>query len=154
MSSNQQAQKRMRGLRTRKQSKKHEKVRLRIETLTPSRTLRRSAREQLERERAPRLWIWPWISDPTYRFGRVYARASFLGLPSELRQQILYESLDREELEWAPKEAKMEENTRMNLTMQVTARRGDLRREKAVRLSSSLSEVKLSTGLGRQIGAL
>jgi hypothetical protein len=55
------------------------------------RTLKRSARKQLENERIPRLWVLPSVEQlfscpKTF----VYPRASLLGLPVELRQQILY----------------------------------------------------------------
>jgi hypothetical protein len=57
------------------------------------RTLKRSARKQLEKERTPRLWVLPPIEQ---LFSRpkttVYPRTSLLGLPIELRQQILYQS--------------------------------------------------------------
>ena len=62
------------------------------------RTLRKGARKQIARERAVRLWIYPWIMAPTGRFRHSYPKASLLGLPSEIRQQIIYEAFGMTEL--------------------------------------------------------
>ena len=75
-----------------------EKRKIRIESFHEPRTLKRAARKKLERERAPQLWIYP-CKDLGHSAGRVYPRASLLGLPTELRQQILYMSYPMEELE-------------------------------------------------------
>lgn len=61
------------------------------------RTLRPPVHRRLARERAPQLWKRPWVSDPAWRSGRTYPPASLLGLPAELRQQILYLSWDMQE---------------------------------------------------------
>ena len=66
------------------------------------RTLKRSARKQLEEERAPQLWIFPWM-DMVHLGGdrgRIYPHASLLGLPTEIRQEILHMSYSMEELEY------------------------------------------------------
>jgi hypothetical protein len=63
------------------------------------RTLKRSARKQLERERAQSLWIIPWLHHKSLGSGKqVHPQASLLGLPAELRQRIVYESYATEEL--------------------------------------------------------
>ncbi|KAF1945711.1 hypothetical protein EJ02DRAFT_304741, partial [Clathrospora elynae] len=72
---------------------------LRITSQSELRTLRPSTRSSLAREQERRRLICPWVLDPAYRPGRTYPRASLLGLPTELRQQILSESLGCEELE-------------------------------------------------------
>lgn len=74
--------------------------RQRIDVSLGARTLKRSARRQLERERAPSLWIMPWVDLKQHgsMSGRVHPKASLLGLPSELRQQILYKSYSLKEL--------------------------------------------------------
>jgi hypothetical protein len=48
-------------------------------------TFKRSARKQIERERAPSLWIFPGDGKKNLAVIRVNPRASFLGLPTELR---------------------------------------------------------------------
>src|SRR5690242_138972 len=61
------------------------------------RTLRRAPRRKLERERAPSLWILS--KDADFHFAeqeRSYPRASLLGLPVELRQNILNISHDNQ----------------------------------------------------------
>jgi hypothetical protein len=63
------------------------------------RTFKRSARKQIERERAPSLWIFPGDGKKNLAVIRVNPPASFLGLPTELRQKILRMSYDVEELE-------------------------------------------------------
>ena len=64
------------------------------------RTLKRSARKQIERERAPNQWILPRIHDDGIVWdSRPYPPASLLGLPREIRQQVLYETCDMESLE-------------------------------------------------------
>lgn len=63
------------------------------------RTLRRAPRRKLERQRAPGLWILS--NDADFHFAeqeRSYPRASLLGLPAELRQQILNSSYDKQPL--------------------------------------------------------
>ncbi|EAT89543.2 hypothetical protein HBH56_016250 [Parastagonospora nodorum] len=75
-----------------------ENLKFRIEYFHEPRTLKRAARKELERERAPQLWIYPF-KDLGHSAGRIYSRASLLGLPTELRQQILYMSYPMVELE-------------------------------------------------------
>jgi hypothetical protein len=74
--------------------------RLRINVSNALRTLKRSARTQLDRERGPSLWIMPWngSKQPEVAGGRTFPRASLLGLPPELRQEILYQSCQVKEL--------------------------------------------------------
>lgn len=74
------------------------KERLRINVPVQLRTLKRSARKQLDKERAPSLWVLPWHESNQLGVGRVYPLASLLGLPSELRHKILYRSYRVEEL--------------------------------------------------------
>ncbi|KAF1915788.1 hypothetical protein BDU57DRAFT_573134 [Ampelomyces quisqualis] len=65
----------------------------RINVSIQPRTLKRSARKQLERGRASGLWILPWLDSKQQGCtGRSHPKASLLGLPSELRQTILYQS--------------------------------------------------------------
>lgn len=54
--------------------------------------------KQLQPERSRGLWVLPWIMTPDYGLGQTYPKASLLGLPVELRQRILYEALDMEEV--------------------------------------------------------
>lgn len=75
-----------------------EKLKFCIENHHEPRTLKRAARKELDRERAPKLWIYPF-KDLGHSTGRMYPRASLLGLPTELRQQIVYMSYPMEELE-------------------------------------------------------
>jgi hypothetical protein len=80
---------------------------MRIAHSQPQRTLKRSARKYLERERTVRLWMAPWVTDLFWRSKRItYPDASLLGLPAELRQQILYEAMDMKELDRTAIEAK------------------------------------------------
>ncbi|KAJ4374781.1 hypothetical protein N0V83_001857 [Neocucurbitaria cava] len=70
------------------------KSHVKINTATQLRTLKASERKKLERQREPLRQMMPWVHDPSYRsHERVYYRATFLGLPSELRQKILYQSV-------------------------------------------------------------
>ena len=64
------------------------------------RTLKPSARKELEQERTLQLQISPWVRDPAWRLEtRVYPPATLLGLPAELRQQVLYEICNISSLE-------------------------------------------------------
>jgi hypothetical protein len=72
---------------------------MRIEKPFGLRTLKRSARKQIERERASSLWIFPGDDNRNLAVSRAHSPASLLGLPTELRQKILCMSLEIEELE-------------------------------------------------------
>jgi hypothetical protein len=69
-----------------------------INNTVECRTLRKSARLQIARDSAIRKWIYPWIMAPTGRLRHSYPEASLLGLPTEMRQRILYEAFDMREL--------------------------------------------------------
>jgi len=57
------------------------------------RTLKDSARKKLRRERDKRIRM-PWISDPSFRYeSRQYPSAHLLGLPTEIRVDILEKCL-------------------------------------------------------------
>jgi hypothetical protein len=83
----------------RKRRKALEKQKLCIASQVPTRTLKPSARKEIARKRAPRLYIYPGDKDPATRSRCDSPRASLLGLPMELRQQILQEAFDTKELE-------------------------------------------------------
>lgn len=61
-----------------------------------TRTLRKSARKKYKKEVAPWIYIMPWVHDPSYKYdpSRKHPDASFLGLPAELRQMILADTVD------------------------------------------------------------
>jgi hypothetical protein len=80
----------------------HDQKQIKIpsQALRVRRTLTRSAREQMERERAPKLWIFPSDKFVYSVEGKAtaYPRASLLGLPKEIREQILIYSYSMEDL--------------------------------------------------------
>jgi hypothetical protein len=82
----------------RKQRHQLRESRIRIDVTHELRTLKRSSRKQLERERAPGLWIFPRDSENLGGNG-VHPPASLLRLPPELRQEIVYMSYNIDELE-------------------------------------------------------
>jgi hypothetical protein len=140
-----------------KRRRQLERIKLHIRPYHELHTLKRSARKQLERERAPQLCILPW-QDLRHSSGRMYPRAGLLGLPTELRQHILHFSYTMEEdldhdinatilstkkknkLEWA------------NTTGSAPARKMD----EGMRFKFGLSshEANLVTVLSYRIGAL
>jgi hypothetical protein len=75
------------------------KSRVQIEKPFGLRTLKRAARKQIERERAPSLWIFPADGKRNLARSRVYPPATLLGLPTELRQNILRMSYSIEDLQ-------------------------------------------------------
>ncbi|KAG9186164.1 hypothetical protein G6011_02720 [Alternaria panax] len=81
-----------------KHRRKLSKQGFRINNKFEWRTPRKSARHQIARDRAARLWIYPWITAPVDRLERRYLRASLLGLPPELRRDIFYKPFDMTEL--------------------------------------------------------
>jgi hypothetical protein len=76
------------------------------------RTLKRSARKQLERQSTPLLWIFPGDGAHHPSGSRVHPTASLLGLPTELRQTILYMTYCMEELERDVADSRPEDNKR------------------------------------------
>ena len=71
-----------------------------------ARTLKRSARQKIAKENAPRLWNLPRIDVDGLRDGQ-HRQASFLGLPTEIRAQISYASYSIGELEEDVKDLSM-----------------------------------------------
>ncbi|KAF2134791.1 hypothetical protein P153DRAFT_362524 [Dothidotthia symphoricarpi CBS 119687] len=120
------------------------------------RTLKPSARKQLERDRAPGLWIYPWYLDPTRQpQARQYPHASLLGLPAELRQRVLYESFDVQDLRvdgrrWT--EADRRDVTWAGTTKTMKLRRMDQGIPKHLELTRS--EGGLVVVLGRRIAQM
>ncbi|KAH7410131.1 hypothetical protein DE146DRAFT_732943 [Phaeosphaeria sp. MPI-PUGE-AT-0046c] len=144
----------------RKRRGKLQKKRLRIDVLVELRTLKRPARKQMERERAASLWIMPRV-DCTHvsaRKGRAYPVNSLLGLPTEIRQNILYQTCNIAELEdetrkmpWiGEKPSKYHPSTRtadpsMCTTLEMSA---------LARFELNTYEGKLVTMLSRKVGEL
>ncbi|KAH9869531.1 hypothetical protein IAQ61_006738 [Plenodomus lingam] len=113
---------------------------VRVAKQFPSRTLKPSARRQIHRERAPHLWICPGIEDPVNARDTSYPRASLLSLPLEIRQQILYLSLDVRDMEAAARaeQATGEEKKRWEAS---TVQK--LRDERLVGVPFTLWEIKM-----------
>ncbi|KAH9861645.1 hypothetical protein J1614_011397 [Plenodomus biglobosus] len=111
---------------------------VRIATQLPVRTLRPSAERKIAKERAPHLWIYPGLENAAYKFGTTHPRTSFLGLPTEIRQQILYMSLNMKDLEVA---AADEIATKEETTRKLTAIR-KLRTDKLAQLAFHKGEIK------------
>ncbi|KAL6710511.1 hypothetical protein ACN47E_008559 [Coniothyrium glycines] len=129
-----------------------------IKKCYPQRTLKRSARTQLERERAA-MWIAPWIANSQWRLEHNnYPRASFLGLPTELRQEILYMSGSVEDLEENLKDSRQkldmndEQLWRMNWSRLTT--RTKISPKTSARLQLKPEEGNLLTLLGQQAAEL
>jgi hypothetical protein len=143
--------------RTRKaeaRRREQEKTKLRIGHYE-LRTLKRSARKQVERERATQVQIIPW-NDLPHSTGRGYPRASLLGLPTELRQNILYLSYSMEDLERDTQAVHLTREER-NLIWAGTTQSIPLGRMRApMRKKFDLSphEGELLTVLNRRTGAL
>lgn len=147
----------------RKRRTNSERWKIQIPNQLPPRTLKRSARKQLERERAPWLRIYPWIADRDWRLGgRNYPHASLLGLSTELRQHILYVCMDIEDLERTVRQVEAaqqeeqsarDEGQRVGVAEPSTIKTG-MGKEKLVRLSRNLMEGKLLTVLERRVGEL
>ncbi|CAN9451661.1 unnamed protein product [Alternaria alternata] len=125
--------------------------RFRINNAFEWRTLRKSARHQIARDRAMRLWIYPWITAPTGRFKRHCPEASLLGLPTELRQNILYKAFDMMELSDMVKQPGKKGK---KLAAQTKAVECELRqrREKSLGIRMSQFESDSITMLHRRIG--
>jgi hypothetical protein len=120
------------------------------------RTLKRSARKHIERERATHLQIFPW-NDLPHSNGRLYPRASLLGLPTELRQNILYLSYSMEDLERDTRAVHLTKREERNMLWASTARSIPLGRMCAStrkKFDLSPQEGELITVLSRRIGAL
>jgi len=105
----------------------------------------------------------PWVTDLFWRSKRItYPHASLLGLPAELRQQILYEAMDMEKLDRTAIEAKevrpdgqeirddelWNSSTRAQMTEAITSGR------MLARLQLTTREGSLIAGLYRRIGEL
>jgi hypothetical protein len=137
------------------------KIPLHIISYHELRTLKRSARKQLDRERAPTLWIIPWHEAQRFSAGsdQRHSQASLLGLPTELRQNILYESYSIQNLE---EDAQTSRNARPTRMKRLSARVGTEHVnvqgciEKAIRakFGPKSYEDELVAILGRRIGAL
>jgi hypothetical protein len=65
------------------------------------RTLTTASRKKIQRENTRRLWIFSGdkFVYSSRKKAKLYPQASFLGLPAELRQEILYRSYSLEDLE-------------------------------------------------------
>ncbi|KAF2727445.1 hypothetical protein EJ04DRAFT_570387 [Polyplosphaeria fusca] len=65
----------------------------------PNRTLKRSARKALTKRLDKRLYNAPWARDIMFKFRPdKYPKAHLLGIPIEVRQQILRHTIDEEQL--------------------------------------------------------
>jgi hypothetical protein len=84
--------------RARRQRDQLRKSRIQIEKPFGIRTLKRAARKQIERERAPSLWIFPGDCRRNFGSSQMHPPASLFGLPTELRQKILHMSYSIEDL--------------------------------------------------------
>ncbi|RYO09422.1 hypothetical protein AA0119_g984 [Alternaria tenuissima] len=115
------------------------------------RTLRKSARHQIARDRATRLWIYPWITDPTGRFKRHYPEASLLGLPIELRQNIIYKAFDMTELSDMVKQPG-KKGKKLAAQTKVIERELRQRRDKSLGIRMTQFESDSITMLHRRIG--
>jgi hypothetical protein len=122
----------------------------RIYDVLEPRKLRTSARKQIDRERAPGLWIFPWVMAPSGKFERAYPRTNLLGLPAELRQRILYESFNLNEL---GKGGVRQWGLRRGLSVTAKAAKNKLRREQAKALNTTLTplESHFITMLGQRV---
>jgi hypothetical protein len=85
--------------RARRQRAQLRKSHVQIEKPFGIRTLKRAARKRIERERAPSLWIFPGDGRRNLAGIRAYPPATLLGLPTELRQNILRMSYSIEDLQ-------------------------------------------------------
>ncbi|KAF2854002.1 hypothetical protein T440DRAFT_444062 [Plenodomus tracheiphilus IPT5] len=111
---------------SRRRQERIEKLgRMHIATQLPVRTLKRSGRKQLQRERAPHLWIYPGLENPAYAATMIHPRASLLGLPIELRQRILHKTLEMEELEVAAAQETATEEEKQNELIAIRTLRED-----------------------------
>jgi hypothetical protein len=110
----------------------------RIYDVLEPRKLRTSARKQIDRERAPGLWIFPWVMAPSGKFERAYPRTSLLGLLAELRQRILYESFNLNELG----KGGVRLGIRRGLSVTAKAAKNKLRREQAKALNTTLTPLE------------
>jgi hypothetical protein len=122
------------------------------------RTLKRSARKQLERQRAPLLWIFPGDCKPRPSSSVMRPRASLLGLPTELRQIILYMSYCMKELEQDVAESRPEDDKRTK-RFEWIHRMSPKKREKmgkamVARFGLRSCEGELVTFLSRKVGIL
>jgi hypothetical protein len=116
-----------------------QKQTFRIYDVLEPRKLRKSARKQIDRERAPGLWIFPWVMTPSGKFERAYPRASLLGLPVELRQRILYEAFDSNEL---GKGGVRQWRLRQGLSVTAKAAKNKLRQEQEKALNKTLTPLQ------------
>lgn len=140
---------------------------VRINVPVELRTLKRSTRKQIERERAPSLWIMPWI-DYTHaggHKGRVYPSNHLLGLPTEIRQNIIYHTYSMAEVEADTRDIYWDkQKPAKNGQKSVSHRRNSGTRgpqlsktmQKSLRetIDVSKNQSKLVTILSRRIGAL
>jgi hypothetical protein len=102
------------------------------------RTLTGAARKQIEKERAPQLWIFPWM-DQTHvggDRGRRYPQASLLGLPTELRQHVLH-------LSYSMNDLVLDTEVLRDARIQATKRTGDLRKRGSTAPATSMTEAML-----------
>jgi hypothetical protein len=104
------------------------------------------------KEKDRRLWIMPWVSIDAGRRGegRIYPQASSLGLPTEIGEQILYESYSIAELNQDVKELKQNKKERV-------AWAGDLPKldkHKLHQMCVNRFEGELVTTLSRRIGII
>jgi hypothetical protein len=134
---------------------------IRIEPHHKLRTLKRSARNRLEKERAPQLWILPWheSQNPSKTPGRKYPQATLLGLPTELRQTILFESYSVLELieDAEPfNKGRAKKLKRLPTWFGPESANRRIRMDKAMRTKFGLNsyESELIAILSRKIGAL
>ncbi|KAI8938305.1 hypothetical protein NX059_005957 [Plenodomus lindquistii] len=135
----------------RRAAREREAGRMHIPTHHPTRTLKSSARKQIEQKRAQRLWIYhPLEQQQGSSTMATHPRASLLGLPTELRQYILCMTLNMEDLESAAVAGEIVmEKERRDTSASASAIRM-MRDERLKGLPLDLEEIKILRAFGRQ----
>jgi hypothetical protein len=122
------------------------------------RTLKRSARKQLERQSAPLLWIFPGDGEHHPGGSGVHPPASLLGLPTELRQTILYMCYGMDELECDVAVSRPEENKRTRrlewINRMAPKVRDKMGKGMVAKFGLRSREGELVTFLSRKVGVL